>query len=249
MAIRNLDLSGRGSPVPSPTPKVLIVEDDYRIAAFIQRALSQAGYQVKLAIDGPAALAAAEAEQPDIVVLDVMLPGLDGLEVARRLRAGGGVPILMLTARDAIEDRVMGLDAGADDYLIKPFALEELLARLRALLRRQEVNAAERKRGTLTFSDIVLDQDAHEAVRGGHKLELRNMEYELLAFFLRHPGRVLSRREIFEEVWDFDFLGDSNVIEVTLGHLRQKLEAEGEPRVLHTVRSAGYVMREEVAAQ
>ena len=224
------------------------MEDDYRIAAFVQRALAQAGYQVKLAADGAEALAAADSDPPDVVVLDVMLPGVDGLEVARRLRAHGGTPILMLTARDAVEDRVEGLDAGADDYLVKPFALEELLARLRALLRRRDVNAAERRRGALTFSDVVLDQDTHEVTRGSRRLELRNMEYELLAFFLRHPGRVLSRREIFEEVWDFDFLGDSNVIEVTLGHLRQKLEAEGEPRLLHTVRSVGYVLREEGAA-
>lgn len=227
---------------------MLIVEDDYRIAAFIQRALAQAGYQVKLAADGNAALAAAGSEPPDVVVLDVMLPGLDGLEVARQLRAGGGTPILMLTARDAVEDRVEGLDAGADDYLVKPFALEELLARLRALLRRRDVNAAERRRGVLAFSDVVLDQDTHEVTRGGRRLELRNMEYELLAFFLRHPGRVLSRMEIFEEVWGFDFLGDSNVIEVTLGHLRQKLEANGEPRLVYTVRSVGYVLREETAA-
>ncbi|MBI4213982.1 MAG: response regulator transcription factor [Chloroflexi bacterium] len=232
----------------SGSPRVLIVEDDYRIAAFIQRALAQAGYQVKLAADGNAALAAAGSEPPDVVVLDVMLPGLDGLEVARQLRAGGGTPILMLTARDAVEDRVEGLDAGADDYLVKPFALEELLARLRALLRRRDVNAAERRRGVLAFSDVVLDQDTHEVTRGGRRLELRNMEYELLAFFLRHPGRVLSRMEIFEEVWGFDFLGDSNVIEVTLGHLRQKLEANGEPRLVYTVRSVGYVLREETAA-
>lgn len=226
---------------------MLIVEDDYRIAAFIQRALAQAGYQVKLAADGNAALAAAGSEPPDVVVLDVMLPGLDGLEVARRLRAGGGTPILMLTARDAVEDRVQGLDAGADDYLVKPFALEELLARLRALLRRRDANAAERRRGVLAFSDVILDQDTHEVTRSGRRLELRNMEYELLAFFLRHPDRVLSRMEIFEEVWGFDFLGDSNVIEVTLGHLRQKLEANGEPRLLHTIRSVGYVLREEAA--
>jgi len=220
-----------------------VVEDDFRIAVFVQRALVQAGYAVHAVADGWAALEAAETVPPDLVVLDVMLPGLDGLEVARRLRANLGVPILMLTARDAVGDRVQGLDAGADDYLVKPFALEELLARLRALLRRREVDAAGRHRGVLTVANVQLDQNARVATRGGRRLELRHLEFELLAYLMRHPGRVLSRREIFEEVWGYDFLGDSNVIEVTLGHLRQKLEAEG-PRLIHTVRSVGYVLRE-----
>ncbi|MBI4494524.1 MAG: response regulator transcription factor [Chloroflexi bacterium] len=230
-------------------PRVLVVEDDFRIAVFVQRALAQAGYRVELAADGLSALAAAEAAPPDVVVLDVMLPGLDGLEVARRLRAGGGVPILMLTARDAVGDRVQGLDAGADDYLVKPFALEELLARLRALLRRREVDAAERRRGVLAFADLWLDQDTRQAMRGGRRLELRHKEFELLAHFLRHPGRALSRQELFEAVWGYDFLGDSNVIEVTMGQLRQKLEAGGAPRLIHTVRSVGYILREEGAAR
>lgn len=225
--------------------RVLVVEDEPRIAMFIQRALLQAGYRVDLVADGVSGLAAAEAAPPDVVLLDVMLPGLDGIEVARRLRSSGNVPILMLTARDAIEDRVEGLDAGADDYLVKPFALEELLARLRALLRRREVDASGRRRGVLAFAGVELDQDTHEVTRGGVILELRHKEFELLAYFLRRPGRVLSRREIFEEVWGFDFLGDSNVIEVTIGHLRQKLEAAGQPRLIHTVRSVGYVLREE----
>jgi DNA-binding response OmpR family regulator len=235
-------------PTASSAPRVLVVEDDFRIAIFLQRALTRVGYRVEIAADGPAALAAAAATAPDVVVLDVMLPGLDGLEVARRLRAGSGVPILMLTARDAITDRVQGLDAGADDYLVKPFALEELLARLRALLRRCEVNAAESRRGALTFADVRLDQDSHEVTRGGRRLELRPKEFELLAYFLRHPGRVLSRRELFEEVWGYNFLGDSNVIEVTIAHLRQKLEAGGESRLVHTVRSVGYILREESGA-
>jgi two-component system response regulator MprA len=225
-----------------------VVEDDAGIALFIQRALVQAGYRVDLVGDGLSALAAAQAMPPDVVLLDIMLPGLDGVEVARRLRASSNVPILMLTALDTIGDRVQGLDAGADDYLVKPFALEELLARLRALLRRSEGDSGERRRGQLRFADVKLDEDAREAFRGEHELELRPKEFELLAYFLRHPGRVLSRREIFEDVWGYDFLGDSNVIEVTVGHLRQKLETEGAPRVIHTVRSVGYVLREERSA-
>ncbi|HEY3116026.1 MAG TPA: response regulator transcription factor [Chloroflexota bacterium] len=226
-------------------PRILVVEDEPRIALFIQRALVQAGYRVDMVADGVSALAAAEAAPPDLVLLDVMLPGLDGMEVARRLRGKGGIPILMLTARDAVEDRVEGLDAGADDYLVKPFALEELLARLRALLRRRDTDPSDRRRGAFTYEDVLVDLDTHEASRNGRELELRNKEFELLAYFLRRPGRVLSRREIFEEVWGYDFLGDSNVIEVTVGHLRQKLEAGGGPRLIHTVRSVGYVLRKE----
>ena len=227
--------------------RVLLVEDDFRISVFVQRALVQAGYEVQAVADGLAALVLASQTSPDVVVLDVMLPGLDGLEVARRLRAKQATPILILTARDAVGDRVQGLDAGADDYLVKPFAVEELLARLRALLRRRHVDAAERRRGVLNFADLRLDQDSHQVERGGRTLELRHLEFELLAYLLRHPGRVLSRRELFEEVWGYDFLGDTNVIEVTVGHLRQKLETNDQPRLIHTVRSAGYVLREESA--
>jgi two-component system, OmpR family, response regulator MprA len=224
-------------------PLVLVVEDDHRISAFLDRALVQAGYRVALAADGTAALALAEHSRPDVVVLDLMLPGLDGLEVARRLRAGGGVPILMLTARDGIDDRVQGLDAGADDYLVKPFALEELLARLRALLRGRALAVAETRRGVLTYADVSLNQDTREVMRGERRVELRNKAFELLAYFLRAPERVISRRELLEEVWGYDFLGDSNVIEVTVGQLRQKLEAGGEPRVIQTVRPIGYILR------
>jgi two-component system response regulator MprA len=226
-------------------PLVLVVEDDHRISAFLDRALVQAGYRVVVAADGPAALAQAERSQPEVVVLDLMLPGLDGLEVARRLRTNGGVPILMLTARDGVDDRVQGLDAGADDYLVKPFALEELLARLRALLRGRALAVADTRRGPLTYADVILDQDTREVRRGERRVELRNKAFELLAYFLRNPGRVLSRRELLEEVWGYDFLGDSNVIEVTVGQLRQKLEAAGEPRVIQTVRPVGYILRME----
>ena len=224
-------------------PLVLVVEDDHRISAFLDRALVQAGYRVAVAADGPAALAAAGESPPEVVVLDLMLPGLDGLEVARRLRAGGGVPILMLTARDGVDDRVQGLDAGADDYLVKPFALEELLARLRALLRGRALAVADTRRGILSYADITLDQDTREVKRGERPVELRNKAFELLAYFLRNPGRVVSRRELLEEVWGYDFLGDSNVIEVTVGQLRQKLEAAGEPRVIQTIRPVGYILR------
>ena len=232
------------SSVVSP-PLVLVVEDDHRISAFLDRALVQAGYRVAVAADGPAALTAADQSQPEVVVLDLMLPGLDGLEVARRLRAVGGVPILMLTARDGVGDRVQGLDAGADDYLVKPFALEELLARLRALLRGRALALADTRRGVLSYADITLDQDTREVTRGERRVELRNKAFELLAYFLRNPGRVVSRRELLEEVWGYDFLGDSNVIEVTVGQLRQKLEAAGEPRVIQTVRPIGYILRAE----
>jgi two-component system response regulator MprA len=233
---------------PAPPPRVLVVEDDSGIALFIQRALVQAGYRVDLVSDGLSAVAAAQAATPDVVLLDVMLPGLDGLEVARRLRGVSNVPILMLTALDTVGDRVQGLDAGADDYLVKPFALEELLARLRALLRRREPETIDRRKGQLRFADVRLDEDSREAFRADRELELRPKEFELLAYFLRHPGRVLSRREIFEDVWGYDFLGDSNVIEVTVGHLRQKLEGDSLSRLIHTVRSVGYVLREEKSA-
>jgi two-component system response regulator MprA len=228
---------------------VLVVEDDRRIAAFLDRALVRAGYHVQLVADGPAALAAAAEAPPDVVVLDVMLPGLNGLEVARRLRADGGVPILMLTARDGVGDRVQGLDAGADDYLVKPFALEELLARLRALLRGRALALAETRRGFLRYADVRLNQDTREVYRAGRPVELRNKAFELLVYLLRNPGRVVSRRELLEEVWGYDFMGDSNVIEVTVAHLRQQLEAEGEPRIIRTVRSAGYMLRAEEASR
>ena len=220
-----------------------MIEDDPSTASFLQRALRQEAYQVHVASDGVQGLAAAQSVAPDVVVLDVMLPGIDGLEVARRLRTDGDVAILMLTARDATLDCVEGLDAGADDYLAKPFALEELLARLRALLRRRGVSSSPRDDGALRFADVMVMPDAREATRGGRRLELRRKEFELLVFFLEHPGRVLPRRKIFESVWGSDFLGDSNVIEVTVTHLRQKLEASGEPRLIHTVWGVGYILR------
>ena len=219
--------------------RVLVVDDDEKITSFLRRALAYEGYRVDVATGGVAALTQALQAPPDLVVLDVMMPGLDGLEVCRRLRAGGDVPVLMLTARDEVIDRVQGLDAGADDYLAKPFALDELLARLRALLRRREAAAP----AVLRFADLTLDTASRQAQRGERLIELTTKEFELLALFMRHPRRVLTRASIMEQIWGYDFDGESNVIEVYVGHLRQKLEAEGEPRLIDTIRHAGYVLR------
>ena len=221
----------------------MVVEDDRRIAAFLDRALSHTGYHVQVAMDGLAGLDLATRAAPDLVILDLILPDMDGLEVARRLRARSRVPILMLTARAGVADRVEGLDAGADDYLIKPFALEELLARVRSMLRRLDVNARALRHGRLEYADVRVDQDTRDAFRGEGQLRLRNREFELLAFFLRNPERAISRGELRAAVWGDDFPGDSNVIDVTLGHLRQKLEADGRPRLIHTVRPVGYMLR------
>jgi two-component system response regulator MprA len=221
---------------------ILIVDDDERLTASLRRALAYEGFQVRVARTGLAALETAREDPPALVILDVMLPGLDGLEVARRLSAGGEVPILMLSARDRVADRVAGLEAGADDYLTKPFALEELLARVRARLRRRA--PAEETPPLLRFADLVLDTGARQARRGDREISLTTKEYDLLALFLRHPRRVLSHATILEQVWGYDFEGESNVVPVYIGQLRAKLEAGGAPRLLHTVRNAGYVLRE-----
>jgi two-component system response regulator MprA len=224
-------------------PLVLVVEDDPRVAAYLDRALAQAGYGVEHARDGIAALQAAAAHNPDLLVLDVGLPGLDGLEVARRLRASSSVPILILTARDGVSERIKGFDAGADDFLAKPFAIDELHARLRALLRRSTLNSAAARKGTLEYADVRVDLDRREVHRAGRTVKIRHRAIELLVYFLRHPERVVSRRELIEEVWGYEYLGDSNIVEVTIGHLRRALEAHGEPRLLHTVRPVGYILR------
>ncbi len=220
--------------------QVLVVDDDPRIAAALRRALLYEGYRVEVAPDGVSALARARERVPDLVILDVMLPHLDGVEVCRRLRAEGDVPILMLTAKDATADRVLGLDSGADDYLVKPFAYEELLARVRALVRRQ----AARPRRKLRFADLTLDLGAHDAHRGERLVPLTAKEFELLHLFLRNPRQVLTRDQIMDAVWGFDFGTASNVVDVYVGYLRQKLEAQGEPRLLQTVRGVGYILRE-----
>ena len=225
-------------------PRVLVVDDDRAVRESLRRSLEFNGYDVSLACDGAEALAGIAGFGPDVVVMDVMMPRLDGLEATRALRAAGNdVPILVLTARDAVGDRVEGLDAGADDYLTKPFALQELLARLRALLRRvvpREEDADE----TLTFSDLSLDLASREVRRSDRLIELTRTEFTLLEMFLRRPRRVLERSFILEEVWGYDFPTTANSLEVYVGYLRRKTEAEGESRLIHTVRGVGYVLKE-----
>ncbi len=224
------------------TDTILVIEDEERIADFLQRGLIFEDYKVLLASDGPAGLSTARDQPPDLVILDWMLPGLDGLEVCRRLRAAGSTPILMLTAKDAVPDRVAGLDAGADDYLVKPFAFDELLARVRALLRRSKPSEMPE---ALRFVDLTLDPAAREARRGERRLDLTAKEFDLLEMLLRHPRQVLTREMIYDRIWGYDFGGESNIIEVYIRYLRQKTEAGGEPRLIQTVRSVGYVLREE----
>jgi two-component system, OmpR family, response regulator MprA len=220
--------------------RILVVDDEPAVRTSLDRALRLAGYDVALAGDGTAALSSLAAAPVDAVVLDVAMPGVDGLEVCRRMRSGGDrTAVLMLTARDAVDDRVAGLDAGADDYLVKPFALRELQARLRALLRRGEVGSS----AVLSLDDLVMDVQAHEVRREARLVELTRTEFSLLQLLLEHPGQVLTRSQIFERVWGYDFGATSNTLGVYVGYLRRKLEAGGEPRLLHTVRGLGYVLR------
>ena len=223
--------------------RVLVADDEPAVRSSLGRALELKSYEVALAADGREALDALRAQPVDALVLDVTMPQLDGLEVCRRLReAGDRTPILMLTARDAVDDRVAGLDAGADDYVVKPFALDELLARLRALMRRVDHGD---ETAPLRFGDLVLDPRAHLVHVGKRRIDLTRTEFLLLELFLRHPGQVLTRSLIFEHVWGYDFGTGSNSLGVYVGYLRRKLEAHGEPRLLHTVRGVGYVLREE----
>ncbi len=224
----------------SDATRILVVDDDPRIRAVVRRGLAYEGYRVVEAESGEDGLEKAREHLPDLVVLDVMLPGIDGLEVTRRLRAAGDeVAILMLTARDDVKDRVEGLETGADDYLVKPFSFEELLARVHALLRRRAAPSGE----VLRFADLELDVDAREAVRAGRTIELTTTEFNLLLLLMRHPRKVLTRDIIMEHVWAYDFEGESNVLEVYIRYLRNKLEANGERRLVHTVRGAGYVLK------
>ena len=227
-----------------PKPRVLVVDDDKAVRESLRRSLEFNGYEVALASDGAEALAGIGGVAPDVVVMDVMMPRLDGIETTRALRsAGHDVPILVLTARDAVGDRVDGLDAGADDYLTKPFALQELLARLRALLRRV-VPQGDAPEEVLTFSDLSMNVSTREVLRAGRSIELTRTEFTLLEMFLRRPRRVLDRAFILEEVWGYDFPTTANSLEVYVGYLRRKTEAEGETRLIHTVRGVGYVLKE-----
>lgn len=221
--------------------RVLVVDDERAVRNALRRAFTLAGYEVAEAEDGTHALAALTQSSPDAVVLDVLMPDVDGLEVCRRMRAAGDrTPVLMLTARETVADRVAGLDAGADDYVVKPFDLDELLARMRALMRRYSNGDA----SLLRFGDVALDRAAREAARGNRRIELTRTEYNLLELFMRHPGEVLTRGQIYERVWDYDFGPLSNSLSVYIGYLRRKLEARGEPRVIQTVRGMGYVLRD-----
>ena len=223
--------------------RIMVVDDEPAVRESLRRALSLEGYDVELAADGAEALEAiGERSDPDVILLDVLMPRIDGLEVARRLRAKGlRTPILMLTARDEIHDRVAGLDAGADDYVVKPFALEELLARVRALLRRTDAGTGD----VLRYADLELDRRSHEVRRGGEPIELTRTEFSLLELFMLNPRQVLTRSLIFERVWGYDFGYGSNSLDVYIGYLRRKTETGGRPRLIQTVRGVGYALREQ----
>ena len=220
--------------------RILVVDDDPEIVSFVKRGLIYEGYSVDTAGDGTEALAKARQNEPDLVILDIMMPGLDGIEVSKRLRQAGSVPILMLTAKGTVADKVAGLGSGADDYLVKPFAFDELLARIKALLRRRQPREGE----VLRFSDLSLNTATREVRRGDEIIPLTAQEFDLLELFLRHRRQVLKREMIYDKVWGYDFGGESNVIEVYVRYLRAKLEASSKPRLIHTVRGVGYVLRE-----
>ena len=221
---------------------ILVVDDDPSLAAALRRPLAYEGFEVEVAMSGEEALERARSRMPDLIVLDVLLPGIDGLEVCRRLRRTADVPVLMLTARSEVPERVAGFEAGADDYLVKPFAFEELLVRIRALLRRGRNGGGETE---LRFGDVQLNRSTREVRRGGRLLSLTRQEFDLLTLFMEHPRQVLPRSTILKRVWEYDFGRDSNVLEVYIGYLRRKLEQGGEPRIIHTVRGVGYVLRED----
>ncbi|NET00855.1 MAG: response regulator transcription factor [Sphaerospermopsis sp. SIO1G1] len=221
---------------------ILLVEDEVKLARLIELELSYEGYQISVAYDGLTALTAARELNLDLIVLDWMLPGMSGVEICRRLRSTGDqVPVILLTAKDEVSDRVAGLDAGADDYVVKPFSIEELLARVRAHLRRSKENSSD---DVLKFDDLSLNRITREVYRGQRLVELTAKEFELLDYLLSHPRQVITRDRILEEVWGYDFMGDSNIIEVYIRYLRLKLEANSEKRLLQTVRGVGYVLRD-----
>jgi two-component system response regulator MprA len=238
-AIRIISPAVTLASAPSTTTRILVVDDDPRMLSMMRRVLESDGYDVLLASDGNAALDTVRAEPIDLVILDVMMPDLDGFEVCRTVRRESLVPILMLTARDEAVDKVTGLDCGADDYVIKPFDADELMARVRALLRRAQPRQVE----VLRYQDVEVVPSERLARRDGQSLDLTAREFELLELFLRHPRQVLSREQILQEVWGFDYLGDSNLVDVRIKYLRDKLESGGRPRLIQTVRGAGYALR------
>jgi two-component system, OmpR family, response regulator MprA len=221
-------------------PTILIVDDNQKVIDMLRRTLIYEGYEVLVALDGQQALLQAQTYRPDVMVLDWLMPGIDGVEVARRVSKADRIPIIMLTARDALEDRILGLDSGADDYLVKPFEPAELLARIRALLRRSETVDVEK---IVTYDDLSLDPVTRDVRRGNRLITLSPKEFDLLAYFMRQPRRVLTRERILQDIWGYDFGGDANVLEVYVGHLRTKLEASNEARLIQTVRGVGYVLR------
>jgi two-component system response regulator MprA len=238
---RRMGRQDHGSGTVGMGARILVVDDDPMLAAALRRPLTYEGYEVEVATSGEDALARVGEHAPDLIVLDVLLPGMDGLTTCRKLRDVTDVPVLMLTARSEVPERVAGFEAGADDYLGKPFAFEELLVRVKALLRRRRNGAG----GELRFGDLTMDRSTREVFRGDRPISLTRQEFDLLALFLEHPRQVLTRSTILERVWDYDFGRDSNVLEVYVGYLRRKLESGGEPRIILTVRGVGYVLREE----
>jgi two-component system response regulator MprA len=225
--------------------QILVVDDDPEILDLLSRGLKFEGYDVRTAADGPAALVAFKQEAPDLVLLDVMLPGMDGIEVCREMRKVRDTPVLMLTAKDAVSDKIAGLDSGADDYVVKPFVFDELLARIRAHLRRTLPGEAQ----LLQFSDLVLNTATHEVRRNSQLVELTTKEFELLLLFMQHPRQVLTREVIYDKVWGYDFGGESNIIEVYVRYLRSKLEVSGRSKLIQTVRGVGYALREPEVAE
>jgi len=219
---------------------ILVVDDDPGIVSVLRRGLAFEGYAVNTASDGAEALAKLRDKEPDLVILDIMMPGIDGIEVSKRLRQVSDIPILMLTAKGTVVDKVAGLGSGADDYLVKPFEFDELLARVKALLRRQQPREGE----VLRFSNVTLNTATREVKRGDENIELTNQEFDLLELLMRHPRQVLKREQIYDRVWGYDFGGESNVIEVYISYLRSKLESGGRPKLIHTVRGVGYVLKE-----
>src|SRR3954464_7677101 len=238
---RRMGRQDHGSGTVGMGARILVVDDDPMLAAALRRPLTYEGYEVEVATSGEDALARVGEHAPDLIVLDVLLPGMDGLTTCRKLRDVTDVPVLMLTARSEVPERVAGFEAGADDSLGKPFAFEELLVRVKALLRRRRNGAG----GELRFGDLTMDRSTREVFRGDRPISLTRQEFDLLALFLEHPRQVLTRSTILERVWDYDFGRDSNVLEVYVGYLRRKLESGGEPRIILTVRGVGYVLREE----